>query len=222
MKSMIAAVVIGCLSLVRVESAGETVRFDHEAAWLEAVGPGSASIPFTEYPHGTWLSDQYLPEYGIEFGSFVQVMETKGFPLDGFGIRGWFAIGIEIHGCANAIGALHTSGVDYTLYNQDGEYIDHQIFYALSELSFGGLVVDESVRFVVIRGLAGGSAFIDTLFIGPRDCPCPADLDESSIVDQLDLMMLLEAWGQPGGDVDGDQTTDVRDLLELLASWGEC
>ncbi len=51
---------------------------------------------------------------------------------------------------------------------------------------------------------------------------CPADLDGNGVVDTVDFLALLAAWGTPDGDVDGDGTTDTIDFLALLAAWGPC
>ena len=54
--------------------------------------------------------------------------------------------------------------------------------------------------------------------------PCPADVNADGTVDVLDLLMVLGAWGLPGGpsDINGDGIVDVLDLLEVLAAWGPC
>lgn len=51
---------------------------------------------------------------------------------------------------------------------------------------------------------------------------CPIDLDGSGSVDIGDLLIVLSAWGEAGGDVTGDGVTDVADLLVVLAQWGPC
>lgn len=48
----------------------------------------------------------------------------------------------------------------------------------------------------------------------------PADLDGDGFVDNLDLAILLNAWGTPGGDVNNDGTTNGEDLVTLLSLWG--
>jgi hypothetical protein len=60
-------------------------------------------------------------------------------------------------------------------------------------------------------------------------CPVVGDLNCDGVVDVLDLLVLLDAWGEcadcglPGGcpaDLNGDCTVDVLDLLLLLDNWG--
>ncbi len=54
--------------------------------------------------------------------------------------------------------------------------------------------------------------------------PCPADITGDGVVDVLDLLAVLSAWGAGGGDEDitGDGLVDVLDLLEVLSAWGPC
>jgi hypothetical protein len=54
------------------------------------------------------------------------------------------------------------------------------------------------------------------------DAPCPADLSGNGVVDTVDFLSLLQAWGSSGGDVNCDGTTDTVDFLALLQSWGPC
>lgn len=56
---------------------------------------------------------------------------------------------------------------------------------------------------------------------------CSSDCGADGAVDTLDLLELLEQWGQLRTahltcDAGGDGRVDVEDLLELLASWGTC
>lgn len=50
----------------------------------------------------------------------------------------------------------------------------------------------------------------------------PGDIDGNGIVNVVDLLELLAAWGQPGGaaDINEDGIVNVEDLLILLAHWG--
>jgi hypothetical protein len=52
--------------------------------------------------------------------------------------------------------------------------------------------------------------------------PCPADINGDGLVDVVDVLALLAAWGTDGADINGDGITDVVDLLVLIAAWGEC
>ncbi len=57
------------------------------------------------------------------------------------------------------------------------------------------------------------------------DCSdCPADVTGDAVIDVLDLLAILSAWGAGGGpeDINGDGVVDVLDLLEVLSAWGPC
>ncbi len=52
---------------------------------------------------------------------------------------------------------------------------------------------------------------------------CPADLDETGMVDAADLAILLGQWGASGSaDLDASGTVDAADLALLLGAWGGC
>jgi hypothetical protein len=54
---------------------------------------------------------------------------------------------------------------------------------------------------------------------------CPADSSGDRVVNVMDLLAMLAAWGPCPGcpeDVNGDGTVNVTDLLQLLAAWGAC
>ncbi len=55
-----------------------------------------------------------------------------------------------------------------------------------------------------------------------ESCTCPADFDQSGLVDGADLGQLLASWGQPFADLNGSGSTDGADLGILLAQWGPC
>jgi hypothetical protein len=38
-------------------------------------------------------------------------------------------------------------------------------------------------------------------------------------VDAADLALLLSAWGESAGDINGDGTSDATDLSILLGAW---
>jgi hypothetical protein len=52
--------------------------------------------------------------------------------------------------------------------------------------------------------------------------PVEGDVNGDGVVDVLDLLLVLAAWGNTSGpeDINGDGVVDVLDLLALLAAWG--
>ena len=53
---------------------------------------------------------------------------------------------------------------------------------------------------------------------------CVSDVYGDGTVDVNDLLQVIAAWGNPGGDEDIniDGTVDVNDILVLIAGWGVC
>ncbi len=56
---------------------------------------------------------------------------------------------------------------------------------------------------------------------------CPGDADGNGVVDTVDFLGLLAAWGTSDPDFDiapagGDGNVDILDFLELLGHWGNC
>ena len=59
-------------------------------------------------------------------------------------------------------------------------------------------------------------------------CPCPGDINLNSIVDAVDLAMVLTSWGTngTGGEFDADITNDGivggADITVVFSGWGPC
>lgn len=54
---------------------------------------------------------------------------------------------------------------------------------------------------------------------------CPADFNHDGMVDGLDLVALLAAWGSttmPALDLNQDGVINASDLAYVLAGWGVC
>jgi hypothetical protein len=57
------------------------------------------------------------------------------------------------------------------------------------------------------------------------DLPCEGDINGDAVINVLDLLALLNAWGacaECDEDVNGDGMVDVIDLLAILDAWGSC
>ena len=68
---------------------------------------------------------------------------------------------------------------------------------------------------------------IDGLVVNGAVCDvdCPADVIADGVVNVLDLLDVLSAWGPCSGcpqDVNADDEVNVLDVLEILAEWGPC
>ena len=68
---------------------------------------------------------------------------------------------------------------------------------------------EEYLFMAVSRGSTGGGDSFGTI----RGVSCVWDLNGDNLVGTTDLLLLLDAWGDP---------YDTADLIELLANWGPC
>ena len=74
---------------------------------------------------------------------------------------------------------------------------------------------------------AGAYHGIGLVMTSDTVCGCPADIDESGVVNSIDLAAVLANWGSDGGkypraDIDGDGTVSSTDLAAVLSAWGPC
>ena len=53
---------------------------------------------------------------------------------------------------------------------------------------------------------------------------CVADINGDDVVDVVDLLAVLDAWGTNNelADVNGDGAVNVTDLLAVVGNWGSC
>jgi hypothetical protein len=70
----------------------------------------------------------------------------------------------------------------------------------------------------VVRGSMAGLIGLAELV------PCPADVNGDNVVDIIDFLAVIGAWGESGvpADVNGDGVVDILDFLEVLGAWGPC
>lgn len=78
--------------------------------------------------------------------------------------------------------------------------------------------------FGYLEGGLKDRTFLDEVLVLALRTGCPEDLDHSGAVDFGDIIILLTAWGGPGGpnDLDGSGTVDIGDLVTVLSAWGPC
>jgi len=141
-----------------------------------------------------------------DFGADAQIVD--------FGVEGApfvLAIGHPIAGEYD----LQITGTD------DGPYT--MVSY-LADTSAGGATIESSGDTEI-----GLVEHIDLEITLPLDAefqlPCPADLDDDDVVDIVDFLALLAAWGlNPGhpADVNGNGNVGIEDFLAVLAAWGGC
>ena len=114
-------------------------------------------------------------------------------------------------------GALQDSG---NIGNGDvWSRLDPRTFGVLTRFAVGDIVKLEFERTHVFGTIAGVNLTIT------MPAPCPADLNGDDVVNVLDLIVMLGAWGPNPGDpaeLNGDNTVNVLDLILLLGAWGVC
>jgi len=72
--------------------------------------------------------------------------------------------------------------------------------------------------------IVGNSGDTSLMVFYAADFDCPADITGDGVVDVLDLLQLLDDWGEAASpaDINHDGIVDVLDLLLLLDAWGPC
>jgi len=81
---------------------------------------------------------------------------------------------------------------------------------------------DDLVSIVASPGFRGTENTTVILRSIPEGEVCLADFDSSNVVDVLDLLILIGAWGTADADLNGDGYTNVNDMLILIGAWGSC
>lgn len=81
---------------------------------------------------------------------------------------------------------------------------------------------DDLVSIVASPGFRGTENTTVILQSIPEGEVCLADFDSSNVVDVLDLLILIGAWGTADADLNGDGYTNVNDMLILIGAWGSC
>ncbi len=82
----------------------------------------------------------------------------------------------------------------------------------------------ERLRSRAAAGVIASLAFLAGSAIGAPPT-CPGDIDENGIIEFVDLLAVLEAWGPCPDcpeDVNGSGVVDFQDLVILLSVWGPC
>jgi len=133
-------------------------------------------------------------------------------------------------------GARYTSGFTPPYECEIAADANTQLLLKFNEPASTTTLIDESAsHFVcdlgvpVAPGVTATSPTLGNTADGFPACapPCPGDIDENSIVDGVDLAIVLGRWGTnpkdyPRADTNDDGTVDGTDLAQVLGMWGAC
>jgi hypothetical protein len=95
-----------------------------------------------------------------------------------------------------------------------------------SELSMN--VVANEIYIIRVGGFGDGSSGVGQIVIGGDNChdiQCVGDTDENGEVDVLDLLLIIDHWGEVDSiqyDIDEDGIVGLGDILLILQNWGHC
>ena len=184
------------LTLLPVRAVTADVQaFTDKTEWIEAVDD-FAFIDFVGIPGGTLLSDEY-EDLGIIFtpGENV-VVEAPSIP-DGFAVLGaaFFPISFTFVEPQYWVAVDFPDRVRFELYLGDKLVYESQTFLSIGvDFAFAGLLSTTPFDRVVVQDPDLAVA-IDNLYIGVSVAAGP-DVNGDGVVDVLDLIAVLLAWGQ--------------------------
>ncbi len=223
------------------------VSVNHIAKWngtaWEALGTGLAGAGVGVGAHAMATFDDgtgpALYVGGHSFTSAGGVPATRIAKWDG---TQWSALGDGFNGTVDglavyddgdgealyAVGAFEASGSTPLSYiaKWDGAEWSAVVGAGLNDNAFGAFTYDDGEMetlcvggtFTMVDGLVANRA---AQYVG---CPNSVygDINGDGVVDVLDLLALLSAWGECPDcpeDLNGDGVVDVLDLLDLLSNW---
>jgi hypothetical protein len=169
----------------------------------------------------------------------VWVQEDELVPSDGE-VNDAFGWSAAISGDLAVIGApgdddqAASSGSVYVFQRAGTDWIEVAKLHG-SDVGFDG-DLGWAVALEGERALAGTASTLNTVYVyaglGDADgdgvvdaCECDWDINGDAIVDVVDFLDMLAAWGpNPGhpADINGNGIVDVVDFLQLLSHWGPC
>ena len=116
--------------------------------------------------------------------------------------------------------------VDLDLEPGEAQFVEHEFTFDSTSWA-----MKENIRIIgwVQKKLTSkevsNAEMISWPFPPPPEDEIPEDITGDGVVDVLDLLAVLGAWGgcvDCPEDINGDGVVDVLDLLEVLADWGPC
>ncbi len=160
--------------------------------------------------------------------SWVDAGKITPAPATGSQRFGW-SVALDgrrlVVGALAAVSAGGITGAVYAFYDDGADWV--QTHRWTSSVPTEGMFFDNLGASVAIDGrwVFGGASFAGGAVendAGSASAFNLIDLNCDGSVDVSELIVVLNGWGTPAGDVTGDGTTDVTDLLAVLSAWGSC
>lgn len=135
--------------------------------WFEDVGDvGGAEITmigFSEFPHGTSITDQYRDD-GLVFdgNNFTQGPSCGIYPQDCFGLRGLLDIAFEFDSPRNAIAVDYPGDVRFLLYF-GSDFVGEHYFGTAESGNFAGVISATPFDSVVFNRFGVDPVFVDDI-----------------------------------------------------------
>jgi hypothetical protein len=164
-----AAVVCSVVAIVWAHSANAAfTAYDDRDEW-ESVTGDFTTIGFSEYPHGTWIFEQYA-HLGVHFidGSDIVLFAPETYPRDGYGIDGNYEVHLVFDMLITSIAVDFPGALGIDVY-KDGEFVESTGYWGVGPI-FVGFVFDEPFDEAIIWD-DDHQVNIDDLHFGP---PIPA------------------------------------------------
>jgi hypothetical protein len=159
--------------LIPVPSApAEVIEYEQKSEWIDAVGDFT-TIGFTEFPHGTWVFDQYahLGAHFVDGADIILCCDPGLFPEDGAGLNGNSVTRVRFDGSVHYVAVDYPGYVRFQLYD-DGDLLYENDWFGHGQIGqFGGVISAESFDEIRLTDPIGDQVFIDDLHFGP---PIPA------------------------------------------------
>lgn len=158
------------------EAHGGFTWFNNDAAGWQSAASAYTTCSFTEFPHNTYITDQYA-SLGVLFTNpgpnVVHAGDFQGFPLDGFGIDGNGGIELTFSEPAFAVSA---HGPDLWMLKA---YLGQSLVYASpwhlpTAGGFAGFVSTtpfDRVQFVGINGGSIDDIYVDNIYFSTVPSP---------------------------------------------------
>jgi hypothetical protein len=191
------------------------------------------TVSFTEFPNDTFLTDHYQP-LGVLFldgGDNIICCNENSFPEDGAGLDGDCSITLEFALPMTALAADFPGGLQCELYSNEKLVLISSTYGGAGAGNFGGLVTTEPFDTAVLFDWVGGQCplaqvALDNLHFGPPAYDS-ADVNTDGVVDVLDLIDVIVAWGDCPkvglclADITRDDAVGVDDLVQVLLNWSQ-